>query len=75
MKLKTVEDRCPEVPNEDASNASKREYLNSIAGQIVNKYILNTTQNKILADRILEEQTGDQVADADNSNERDDMLS
>ena len=73
MKLKSVDDVCEDVPTLDASKASKKEYLDKLAVQIVNDYVLHISENKELADKIVGVQ-GDSP-ESSNSNESDDMLS
>ena len=75
MKLNSVDDTCADVPKEDASKATKKNYLDKLAGQIVNGYVLNTAEHKELANRIMGEQRDSQSAESVDFNECDDMLS
>lgn len=72
MKLKLVDDTCDDVPKSDASEASKKEYLDKLAGQIVNDYVLHISQNKELADKIVRVQW--HSSESRHSNDSDDML-
>lgn len=74
MKLKSVDDTCDDVPQADASKASKKKYLDELAGQIVYDYVLNIDQNKELANRIMGEQGQNQTGELEDSSECDDML-
>ena len=56
----------------DASKASKKEYLDKLAVQIVNNYVLHISENKELADKIVGVQWDS--PESSNSNESDDML-
>ena len=71
MKLNLIGDICVDIPQADASRASKKKYLEELAGQIVDDYVLNIDQNKELANRIIGDQGQTQAGE---SNECDDML-
>ena len=71
MKLNSIDDICVNIPQADASKASKKKYLDELAGQIVDDYVLNTDRYKEIANRIMGDQG--QTLDEDSS-ECDDML-
>ena len=73
MKLKSVDDTCDDVPKPDASKGSKKEYLEKLAGQIVNDYVLQISQNKELVDKIVGVQ--ENSSESSHSNDTDDKLS
>ena len=54
MKLGSVDDTTEDEPDSDANNASKREYITKLAGQIVDEYVLNTARYEELAKEIAE---------------------
>jgi len=66
IKLNSIDGSFVDLPLADASKASKRKYLQELASQVVDGYVLNIDQNKELANRIME--------GGEDSNECDDML-
>jgi len=74
MKLNSMDDTCGDVPQADASKASKKKYLEDLAGQVVAEYVLNIGQNKQLANRIMGEQGQTQGEELEDSSECDDMM-
>lgn len=71
MKLNSIDDICVDIPQGDASKAAKKKYLEELAGQIVDDYVLNTDRYKEIANRIMGDQGQTQGED---SSEWDDML-
>lgn len=71
MKLNSIDDICVDIPQGDASKAAKKKYLEELAGQIVDDYVLNTDRYKEIANRIMGDQGQTQGED---SSECDDML-
>jgi len=75
MKLNSIDGIFVDLPLADASKASKaskRKYLQELASQVVDGYVLNIDQNKELANRIMGDQG--QTQGGEDSNECDDML-
>lgn len=56
MKLNSIDGIFVDIPLADASKTSKRKYLQELAGQVVDGYVLNINQNKNLANRIMGDQ-------------------
>ena len=78
MKLGSVDDTTEDEPDSDANNASKREYITKLAGQIVDEYVLNTARYEELAKEIAESNAvGNQKANeaSKDSSVCDDILS
>lgn len=75
MNLESLDDTSEAVPKADASKVAKKRYLEELAGQIVNDYVVNTARNLELVNRIVGEQSQNQSAESEDSNQCDDMLS
>ena len=56
MKVNSVDDICVDITQADAPTAFQKKYLEALAGQIVNDYVLNTDRNKELPNRIIGDQ-------------------
>lgn len=54
IKLNSIDGIFVDLSLADASKASKRKYLQELASQVVDGYVLNIDQNKELANRIME---------------------
>lgn len=75
INLESLDDTFEAVPKADASKVAKKRYLEELAGQIINDYVVNSAQNLELVNRIVCEQSQNQSAESEDSNQCDDMLS